>query len=112
MYPVKRYILLMMLTLYLRSIADTHEELTHLVAHAGAGYAVTLVSDQIYNKIGNLTPTSSLILGVGTAFLAGSLYKMAETGNTSNLTGGALYNGIGAVGAVGTIMVFHLNIGW
>jgi len=89
---------------------SSHDELVHLTAHAGASYAITMISDQIYNKFLGWSPDNSLLGGMVTALAAGSLYKLVETGKPSSMPNGIIYNGIGAIGAVGTIFVFDLNL--
>lgn len=101
---------LMGLFLPIEATAETHDELLHFTAHAGAAYAVTLISDQVYNKFFEISPSRSAALGFATAIIAGSVYKLVETKDFQHIGDNSLYNAIGGVGAIGTILVFKLNL--
>lgn len=106
-----KWILLILLLIPLIGNAESsHDELLHFTAHAGASYAITMVSDQVYNKLLGWSPGSSLLGGLTTALVAGSLYKLVETGKPASMGDGIIYNGIGAFGAIGTVFIFDLNL--
>ena len=106
------FILLVLLALFKprAAKAETHDELLHFTAHASSAFAITLVTDQVCSKMLRLSPGSSMLAGVTTAILAGSIYKLVETRKLSSVGDNMLYNGAGAIGAVGTILVFDLNV--
>lgn len=109
---MRLFIFLTLLLLSTNAIADGHEELVHLSAHVGMGYALTLLSDQFYNKTLGISSEGSMVLSVATALLAGCAYKVLETGNVGQVTGSMGYNTIGSVGAIGTVLMFGLNLHW
>lgn len=105
-----KWLMIFFLCLSSSALAESsHDELLHFAAHAGSAYAITMVTDQVCNKFLGLSPPDSLLIGLGTAIVAGSIYKLVETGRPANMGDGVIYNGIGAIGAVGTIFVFDLN---
>jgi hypothetical protein len=110
---MKWFHILVFLTLFVVHPAkaeSSHDELVHLTAHAGASFAITMVSDQIYNKFLGWSPGSSLLGGLATALIVGSVYKLVETGRPASMADGIIYNTIGSVEAIGTIFVFDLNV--
>jgi hypothetical protein len=108
---MKWFLIIAFIFLSGNALAESHDELVHFAAHAGTSYAIAMVSDQFYNKFLGWSPGNSLLGGLTTALVAGSLYKIVETGKPSSIGDGIIYNGIGALGAIGTIFVFDLNIG-
>lgn len=84
---------------------DKHQELVRLTAHAGASYAITMISYGAFRKGLKLSHEDSLLLSVLTAVATGIAYKAIEGGN--DYLPATMKNMVGVFGAVGTIKVYE-----
>ncbi len=99
-----KYLLLLLLSTQAHAFTDN--DLTHFAAHAGTSFALQTVFYGVNNQYFGLSKPWAEGLGFAETLAIGFAYKALET-NPPNTGTAMLENSVGALGAIGTHVVFH-----